>query len=1275
MKLLRQHPRLRRVLLWGTGALILLLVLVGAGIWFLLATQGGTEFLFTRLGALMPGTLEVGEIHGPLRGPLDIRGLAYKRDGLEMHVDRVQLRWRLRDLLSRQLDIERLHAQGIRIIPTPTAEKEEPTALPDINLGFNILVRDAQVRDLQIGAPGEDPLVIDRIELSTTAIGNQFQIDRFVVRAPLLDGDVSGKFQPQGDYPVDLKIQWRVRPPDMAAFSGRGFLQGTLEQLRVTQTLDAPFPARLNATLLQPLRDLQFDGRVAFSDFNPRLIKADLPDLPARGEIAMKGEVEAFSSSGSVQGRVEQAGGPVAVAYRLSRDSERWTFQQADVTFPGTPTRIDARGLLTVHGEDLDFDAQMNWRNLRWPLRGGAPTVASSRGNATVSGDLERYEAQVDADLTQVPGGEILSGRWTVEGAGNRESFRVAQLAGNLLGGRLAGNGEVTWAPQVRWKATLRGQGIDPEKISAEFPGDLAFVATTKGRLEDAGPYGTVEIPRLAGNLRGQPVAGSAAIQLGGAVYQLSRLDLDWGTIDLAASGRVAPTLDLAWKVAAPNLGIAVPQGGGSLVAQGRVSGPTATPRMQMNAKAEDLIFGTTRAAAADVTADVDLAPDGTIVLDLASQGVRSGEQTISELTVRGRGTRGSHTVTASAVLEREGEEDRLDLALSGGISGTTEALAWNGQIQRLDVRSKLIGTWGLAAPAGLAASQAAIRLSDFCWLSDGARLCADGGWIQAGAWDVDASVADFPLNTFRPYLPEDLVITGDLNGTVQARGSGAALASANVDLRPGPGEIRFPGREGQTVAFPFEQAVVRAQAGSAGAGEATASLVLRDVGNLSARLGLPRFTPGTPIASQPLSGRIDVNLRNLAFVEGFVPEINDLSGALAGGYDLSGTVGSPRFVGRAELQNARVDVPRFGLELREARLSAVGNGTGALTIDGSVRSGPGTLKISGQAGVPSPETPIRLAVQGRRFLASDTDEIHALVSPDLTFIAEGQKAELTGEIVIPEAKVEIEKRGEKGPVKASDDVVFVNATGQEAAPEKGGMDLTARVRFVLGKDIDVAAFGLKAEPTGSVLVIQRPGQVTRATGEVEVSDGTFKAYGQDLTIERGRLIFAGPVNNPAVDLRAFRKADDGTVAGIEARGTLQKPEVTLWSNPTMTQTEQLSYLLMGRPLNRVDPQEGDRLANAATALGIRGGNMLAKQLAARYGLEEARIESDGSLEEASLVVSKYLSPKLYVSFGMGLFEPVNTFRIRYLLSDKWSVQAENSGAATGADALYTIER
>ena len=85
--------------------------------------------------------------------------------------------------------------------------------------------------------------------------------------------------------------------------------------------------------------------------------------------------------------------------------------------------------------------------------------------------------------------------------------------------------------------------------------------------------------------------------------------------------------------------------------------------------------------------------------------------------------------------------------------------------------------------------------------------------------------------------------------------------------------------------------------------------------------------------------------------------------------------------------------------------------------------------------------------------------------------------------------------------------------------------------------------------------------------------------------------------------------------------------------------------------LGQASPQEGDLLANAASSLGLKGGNLLAKKLAARFGLEEARIETNGGLEEASLVVGKYLSPRLYVTYGVGLFEPISTFRIRYLLA------------------------
>ena len=780
-------------------------------------------------------------------------------------------------------------------------------------------------------------------------------------------------------------------------------------------------------------------------------------------------------------------------------------------------------------------------------------------------------------------------------------------------------------------------------------------------------------MPRLRGVLRGQPVAGTVDVELHGQRMEIPRLDLTWGTASLAANGRVAPTLDLGWKLSAPNLGIVVPQGGGSAVAEGRVSGATKTPRIQVHGQGETLRFGTTSIATAKVDGDVDLAKGGPFTLDLHATDILSGEQRLTELTVQGRGTQGNHTITTAALIE----DGRLDLALAGGILGDLSSTAtWSGQIRRLDLTSKPTGTWRLGGPAPLAASAAAVRLRDFC-LSGGlngpgnAKLCAAGDWAKTGPWDVNATIADLPLDSFRAFLPTDLRITGDLNGKVAARGNNAVLAGADVDLRPGPGEIRFPGAEGKTTAFRYEQGFVRAQAGAGGAGHADAGLTLAGVGTMSANLQIPRMAAGTPLKSQPLAGRIDVNLSNLAFVEGFVPDLNRPAGTLAGGYTLSGSVGNPRFVGEATLRDGRADIPRFGLELRSFQLKATGDGGGALAIDGSLRSGPGTLTIKGRAGVPGPETPIRLAIQGKRFQVSDTEEISALVSPDLTFVSQGNRMDLTGDVTVVDSKVNIEKKPPKGPVKASQDVVFINASAA-AAPEKKTA-LFARVRLILGQNVEVAALGLKAKPSGSLLVIDEPTGVTRGVGQIEMSEGTFKAYGQDLTIERGRLIFNGPIDNPGLDVRAYRKADDGTIAGIEAKGTAQKPQVTLWSDPPMTQSEALAYLLLGHPLNQAQPEEGNMLANAATSLGIKGGNMLAKKLAARFGLEEARIEGGKTLSDASLVVGKYLSPKLYVAYGMGLFEPVSTFRIRYLLNKKLTLQAERGEGVSG-DLLYTVE-
>ena len=60
---------------------------------------------------------------------------------------------------------------------------------------------------------------------------------------------------------------------------------------------------------------------------------------------------------------------------------------------------------------------------------------------------------------------------------------------------------------------------------------------------------------------------------------------------------------------------------------------------------------------------------------------------------------------------------------------------------------------------------------------------------------------------------------------------------------------------------------------------------------------------------------------------------------------------------------------------------------------------------------------------------------------------------------------------------------------------------------------------------------------------------------------------------------------------------------------------------------------------------------------------------------QASLLVGKYLTPELFVSYGIGIFEPVSTLRLRYTLSSRWKLIGEASALSSAADLFYVIER
>jgi translocation and assembly module TamB len=1364
----RRFPRWAR---WTLGLLLLLVLLLVAAVglvWYAASTESGTRTLISRVGPMIPGELTIGAQTGPLTGPLDLRNVHYKNATMDVRLNHLHLVWKAGRLRQRMLDVDQLHAEGIRVALKKSGDTTSNGKLVDLHLPVNVIVRDALIRDLEIAREGQPPFRLDRIALDARSerARDLLHVRSLAVDGPTFQLRAAGDLNPVGDYAVNLQTQATYRDPKMPPFVVGARLNGTLEKLGVDARLSQPFDAHVQGNVLTPMRTIGMDLTAQVRGFNARAINPQWPLAVIRdGDVAIKGELNDFTSQGRIAGAYESYGSGIA-DYRLARKGDDLHFEylnlktekgaaisaRGTISLPtpkselGLDLTAEARGIdtqginpqwpparvrqanVTIQGRLSDFtsegrvsgvysnlaagvvdyrvirkgdnfafervnlrtdqgatlsargraslakngpmDVEATWKGLAYPLQGGAPVVVSQAGKGHVTGTLNDYQLAVDAQLA---GPGIPPGHWVLAGRGNQQRMDVRSLRGEVLSGQLAAAGTVAWKPQIAWKIAANGDGIDPSGKLPEWPGRITFAAASEGSLRNGAPYGRVDVNQLSGQLRGNPLAGTAHLEMAGDSYRLPGLDLRSGTAQVSASGAFTKTAaDLDWKLAAPNLAEALPDAAGAVNAQGHLAGPWTAPRVTAQGTATSLVYQTYSAGNVSLQADVDLGSNGPLAVNLKAANVGLNGQKYDTITLTSQGTRPSHSITLAV---RQGA-DGLDLALAGGLRGTT---TWTGEIRRLDLRNAQTGNWSLAGPAGLTAGTTQAALKGFCWTSGNARLCADGQWVKNGPWNTSGTIAQVPFSLLKPFLPPDVQITGAVGGTFAGTGSPAGVVTANVDLRPGPGEIRYPARTGETATVRFDQGTVRVVAGGDGL-TGHADLTFINTGVVRADLRLPQYNKiGAPLQSQTLNGHVVANFSNLGLVEAFVPDLDNVRGTLSSDLTLGGTVAKPAANGSVLLQQAQADVPEYNLQIRQVALTAKSAGTGPIQIQGSARSGNGTVTVAG--GLALDGSPSKLTLEGKNFVASNTSELKVLVSPRLQVALTGQRTDVTGEVTIPELTVNQEKK-RRASVQVSKDVVILPPSATTVTTPKPARQLYARVRAVLGDKVTIKAQGFSGGLTGSLLVFEQPQKPVTAVGELEVQNGVYKSYGQDLTLEHGRIVFAGgPIDNPGLDLKAFRKATDGTVAGINVTGTLKAPQATLYSDPPMDESNALAYLLLGHPLGQSNAQEGDLLANAANSLGLKGGNLVAKKIASRFGLEEAKIESTGGIKQASLVVGKYLSPRLYVSYGLGLFQPVNTFTIRYLFSRQWSLQAQQgaaisgTGQATGVDVLYTVER
>lgn len=968
--------------------------------------------------------------------------------------------------------------------------------------------------------------------------------------------------------------------------------------------------------------------------------------------------------------------GPVRATATATLAPKTITVQALHLEGPAT---LDAVGVLGLMGEASDLTATL--KDGRWPLQ-GEPQIRAPQLDARARGVLTG--APLDLALTLKGAlrtavedkalGFDVDGAVQLKGTGARiERLLVKSTDG---AGSLSAQGDAEWRPALKVNATASVQKLDPGVLLPEWKGQL------NGRLEavtgmvDALPQVQFRAALDNSMLRGHPLRldarGSATFQGETQSLRLDAFALTSGSTTLKAEGAVLPRLDAQASIDARDLNTLLPSLGGALQLALSAQGEPALPSVQARGTARALRYEQNSIASAQL--EIDYAPQAESRAELKATGVQIGGTQLSTASVLAAGRVERHAVTLQASLPNPKSAATVTLAGAADL----EKQSWAGSLQQSTFTPPYGPAWQQDAPGALTLAASQQQLAATCWRAAAAKLCLDAT-LAAPSTRIAYRIEQLDTAAFAALLPKDWIVQTTLNGAGEVALDGATPKTLNLDLKLGEGRIAIP--DAPTLKLLPSTLVVQ-QAGGNWQGRADLAV---DRGTLNVEATLP--TEGVALMERPLSGRVRIDVPDLAWVAPLLPpqSLADLRGALRGAFTIAGSIATPQLVGSLDLVDGSARVPAAGITVNGIQAQVRGGSSGALEITASATSG-GTLNLSGTADFAGGQPVVQLKITGQDVQVADIADARVWVSPDLVYAQDAEGMKLSGTVTVPKADITPRKLAANA-IGASSDQVLVGAD----APAVKTLPLTAEVTVALGDKVTFEGFGLKARVIGRVTAIDRPGGGgTRGLGELELVDAAYKAYGQEIQVATGRILFnGGPIGEPTIDLVARRSPREDVTVSLRVRGTLDQPTFDLSSSPAMPREQQLGWLIFGRP---IDSGAGGEFSGAAAALslGIAGGDALASRIGKVIGLDQVSLGADATssawqssnsslpgapgTDQTRFTVGKYLSPKLFVSYGVGLFDNGNVLRLLYDLGRGFKLRTE-AGLETGGDVLYSVER
>lgn len=1282
----KRRCRLGRCLLWTTLGILLLPLAVLVG----LSTEQGQHSAL-KLADRLIEPLAIGAVEGRLQEGLRLKQIAFNTQGVNVQAGQADLHIGFGCMLDYQACLENIALQDVTVnVDTsqlPPSQAQQTKEAVVINLPLLIALKKVSLDNIQVSVDDMD-IALAHFHSGIHAEGKQFQIQASELRGLRL------MLPPQA---VESAEKNEKKAPEK---------REKVDWNAVKQTLSQPLLSKLEAFAL-PL-DLNI-SRFEAQDIVIGQKNRNAHDEIGESELVNVAKVLLVAENDTHQIRLHQfdiesdkgnLSGQGSVALKdnypldISLHAKAVTVPQIDLPssdiqaklsgelFGTTTLEVQTQGAFSaqlagevqLNAEKTPLTLRLSSPKVRYPFqakKGQDPLVVENFSLA-LDGDLLNY--QLDSRLS-LNGMGIPATNLALQGQGELTHFDLHSEIGALQGlAKL--KGRLDWQDGIEWNAAIELANVQTHSLLPEWAATLSGKLISQGFAGrgEQGDKWAVSLSEmdLNGLLLQKKLALQGEVNLGGGqLLSVPQAQLLYGENRIALSGVLGEKSDFNADIHAPNLRGLLPELSASLQGKVKLLGKVSEPNIDLDLVADKVAYRDFKLQHLSAKGSVTTQSEIQGKLNLALKQLQIGDIRVENATVNAEGSERDHRLS----LNSKGKPVGADFTLRGQFDRAKTA--WIGQLANTLIRTEF-GDWKNDQAVSIAYDNAKIQaeIGAHCWQNPRLGICFPRAFRAGAEGSVPFEIRRFDLAMVQPFLAEN----SRLSGVLSAKGNAAWFKdkAPQVEVEVNSDSVKFVQKiDYRSLPLTITPLKVNAKLADNNL-QLKTQLRLQNNGSLNSDILMSDLA-----GRRALSGNIQLDKLSLSLISPLLGKGERVQGGIDAKLSLGGTALAPLLHGNLNLSGLKARANAMPFDITDGKLGLIFAGHRS-TLSGSIKTPDSELKLDGDAdwhNLAAWHT--RVHAQANRFKVNVPKIARVEVSPNIEVKATPERLNLSGNIDLPWARIEVEELPESAVSVSGDEVIMDSRTARkkiglaDVPPQtKSGMAINADIKIHIGDDVKLNAYGLKTDLNGD-LMVRQGAQGLGLYGQVYLKNGSYASFGQDLVIRKGMINFGGLPSQPSLDIEAIRNPeaieDTNVTAGVKISGLADSPEVKIFSEPGMSQDQALSYILTGRSLESGGDASGNSIAAALIGMSLSKSSKLVGGVGSAFGLNDLSVTTAGIGDNTKVVASASLTPKFRVKYGVGIFAPLTELTLRYRLAPSLYLQWMSS-INQAVDLMYRFE-